>query len=55
VKAPPPNKVVPAKAPAAKPNEQRVRVREKASGKTGTLPKSQVAQAIATGKYEQVQ
>lgn len=50
VKAPPPNKVVP-----AKPNEPRIRVREKATGKTGTLPKSQVAQAIATGKYEQAQ
>lgn len=55
VKVPPPNNVVPAKTPSAKPNEQRVRVREKATGKTGTLPKSQVAQAIATGKYEQAQ
>jgi hypothetical protein len=55
VKAPPPNRVVAAKVPPAKANEPRVRVREKATGKTGTLPKSQVAQALATGKYEQVQ
>jgi hypothetical protein len=55
VKAPPPNRVVPAKVPPAKANEPRVRVREKATGKTGTLPKSQVAQAIATGRYEQAQ
>jgi hypothetical protein len=35
-------------------NEQRVRVKEKATGKMGTLPQSQVDKAVQSGKYEKV-
>jgi len=34
--------------------EPRVRVKEKASGKVGTLPQSQVEAAIKAGKFEKL-
>lgn len=44
-----------APSPVTKPSqENRVRVRDKATGKAGTIPQSQLKSAIASGKYEEL-